>query len=557
MPARYGLSLPAGTYLNGGASERETRTRRGQWHEAVQHLTDLDYLPLAVSEAWHRHRRAEQPPPAELLGRVLTAIDAFIAEATEPVIRGLPEPPGGRFADRLEWAERYLPVVVHRLSELTSFDGDLLPRPDYRIGERTPFARSLAFRMRVLFFDYGAARRTRARQRFFARASLPQLVALLSYLPPSYAELRPERNAVTLAADLQVLLLNADRLFSAYRSGRGKRTYLQYRLAQAPAGGRAVADRLRRRAGRWIEREGDQLDTGVNHFGVRLAQLFLWRGGFYTGRPDGDIGPLTHAAILSLLEQEAEYGDLSDRQLGKILLPAPGDLDWVIDLRRLGDTLQRYRVPPVAEARAEEDRLWERIRESGQEQQLDRTFTERQREVGPLYGSSSPGRLRRVYYGLRGLIRGAFRAVGRIIKWIAGAVEQLLGAVFDFVKALAKRIQEGMGLFFTGFRFFARYLLGRPLVTIAAAGEGETRSVLLTRFRIDFDVINLFDGGTDRETVARHADLLRRSQAGATYFVGAIGNCLGAIALLQPPVGWLRLAVAVARPVRDFLSGRG
>ena len=185
------------------------------------------------------------------------------------------------------------------------------------------------------------------------------------------------------------------------------------------------------------------------------------------------------------------------------------------------------------------------------------SFAERQREVAKLYGTARPDRLRRVYYGIRGLIRGVFRAVGRVIKWIAGAVDRLLGAVFDFVKAVAQRIQEGVGLFFTGFRFFAHYLLGRPFVTLGEQNEDGESPVLLTRFRIDFDVINLFDAHADAETVARHAGLIRESREGAMYFLSVVGDGLRTISLLQPPVGWLRLAVALARRVRDFLSKPG
>ena len=554
MPERYALPYLPQTYRTSLADEQQSRTRRGQWHEAVQHLTDLDYLSLSAYEEWHRIRRAGQDPSADLLLRVLAAFDDFVAEEEEAVVRELPAAPREKLSDRLKWAERYLPVLNHRLSTLTSFDGDLSPRPEYRIGERSPFGRSLAFRLRVLFFDYRAARRTRGRLRFFEAGMLPQVVAMLSYLPPAYSALRPDRRSATLVTDLQALLFDADVLFDAYRAAQGKRTFLQYRLAEVPPDAGEVANRLRRRANRWVRREGDRLDTGLNHFGVRLVQLFLWRAGFYTGRPDGDVGPLTHTAITALLEQEREYGELSEGRLVKVLLPTDRAVDWVIDLRRLSDLLERYRVPHEGEARAEEDRVWERIRAAGQESALDRSFADRQREVGPLYGTAQPDRLRRVYYGVRGLIRGAFRAVGRIIKWIAGRVDQLLGAVFDFVKAVAKRVQEGVGLFFTGFRFFTHYLLGRPLVTIAEQDKNGNHSVLLTRFRFDFDVINLFDAEANREAVARHTSLLRRTQVGAAYFLSVTADCLRAIALLQPPVGWLRLAVTIARTVVDFLS---
>ncbi|PPK84253.1 hypothetical protein CLV84_4022 [Neolewinella xylanilytica] len=564
MPLRYAMPFPPDVQTALYARGEPTRTRRGQWHELVQHLTDLAYLTPTRFREWHLARENGVPPDPSLLLAVLEGVDELLREDDYAGFHMLPPPPARGFEKRIDWLERYMSTVVYRLSELTSFDGDLVTRSGYRIGESTAYGRCLAFRMRVFFYDYRADRHSERRKVYFDRASLPQLVALTTFLGDAARELRPGVADSTIATDLQRLLVNADELFDYYRRANrigpdGSRNYyLQYRVAEAPEPTDTETDRraarLRRRAARWVRRNDDHVDTGVNHFGVRLMQLSLWRAGFYTGRLDGDIGPLTHLGLLALIEQEREYGDLGDRRLDHVLLPVSAAGEWVVNLRLLAKLLERYLPPPLEDVRREEDEIWARIREAGQEDRVDEAFVARQREIGPYYGRLSAHPSRRVYYGLRGLIRGAFRAIGRIVKWIGGVVQEILGAIFDFVKALAKRLQEGIGTFFAGFRVFAHYLLGRPFVSLGATGAGEERSVLMTRFGIDFDVVSVIDEAASREDIERHTDYLRTSREDATYFLGVIGSCIRTIGLLQPPVGWLRLAVLLARVVHQFLA---
>ena len=563
MPLRYAMPFPPEMHSTFYRRGLPTRTRRGQWHELVQHLTDLAYLRPQDFTRWHQFQEAGQQPDERMLLAVLTAVDAFVAEDRTTTFRLLPAPPDHGRDARLDWLERYLSPVVFRLSQLTSFDGELAPRPDYEVGEQSVYGRALAFRMRVYFYDYRVAARTARRKAYFDPSLLPQLVALASYLGEDYQALAAGGRLTNIPVALQEVLLRWDDLFAAYRqrhriaAGGTGRFFLQYRLPvpvrdDDPSSKREA--RLRRRAARWARRNDDHVDTGVNHFGVRLLQLGLWRAGFYTGQLDGDIGPYTHRALTALIDQERAYGELHNRRLDRLLLPVGESAeDWVVDLRELARLLERYVPPSSEEAEREEEVIWERLREAGQEARVDEVFAERQREVRQFYGELSRHPQRRVYYGLRGLIRGAFRAIGRVIKWVAGVVEEFLGAVFDFVKSLAKRIQEGMGLFFTGFRFFAHYLLGRPFVTLGAAGRDGGSPVIMTRYRIDFDVVSFIDRKAATGDLQRHTALLERSSTGAAYFLDVTATCLRAVALLRPPLGWLRLAVIVARLIHGFL----
>ncbi|NJB85604.1 hypothetical protein GGR26_001349 [Lewinella marina] len=563
MTARYAMPFPATVPATFLRTAQPSRTRRGQWHELVQHLTDLAYLTPADFQAWHRARAAGEDPPRELLGKVTVAAGAFVGEDDYPGFRNFRSLPAGGLAERLDWLEEYLVPVVHRLARYTSFDGDTEVREGYRIGETSAYGRSLSFRMRVYFYHFQQGY-TNRRPSYFTREQLPLLYQLDNSLGGHYREYLPGRDAVHLHRTFHELLLDGPRLFDAFRRANrflpeaAGRYFLQYTLPQGGGTGDAWTDReerLARRAERRVKGNELHQDTGANHLGIRLLQLALWRAGFYTGVLDGAFGILSHRAVLALVAQEREHGEWKDRRLDRVIVRTAETGSWLVDLKLVGRLLDAYAPPPPPEAEAEENRIWEAVRESGMEDKLDAEFAERQREVSPIYGEPERHPFRRAYYGLRSLLRGAFRAVRRVIAWIAGTIETLLGAVFDFVKAVAKRLQEGIGMFFTGFRYFGHFLLGRPFVSLGAvAGEGGA-PLLLTRYRLDFDVVNLMDASVSHDDLGRHQRYIGRMLEGAAYFLEAVTTVIRLIASLQPPLGWLRLGIFVARRVRDFLRG--
>ena len=574
MPAHYAMPFPADvreTFARDGHPP-PTRNRRGQYHELVQHLTDLHYLERRVFIAWHRRRERNEAPTAAQLGRIHDAVRTYWAEDNFPLRARLSPPPPG-FVEMTDWLERHLPVVVHRLARFVSFDGELDPPPDYRIGELSCYGRSLAFRIRTLFF---LDRDNIGGTAYFDRSMLPHLHALNASLGGGLAAVLPGRNATTLDAAVQQLLLNWDRLFAAFRranrfvdddDGDGRRPYyLVYDLDEnVPAdelalGGRRRDERrrqrLERRVRRRLARAPLHADSGENHLGVRLVQIALWRAGFYTGAVDGEFGALSHAALVQLLEQEREEpsAGMRPRRLERALLNAAGTT-WVVDLKTLGRILDAYAPGDEAQAEAEERALWAGIAAERPGEDWEVELLERQQEVSSRYPPLADRPRRRVYYGLRGLLRGAWRALRRVVRWVVHKIGEVAGAVFNFVKAVIKRIQEGIGLFFEGFRYFAHYVLGRPFVTTGRAGADGTAPLLATGVRIDFDATNLINAAAIDEDLARHRAYLVRMREGLDFFLDVVTTALRLLGELTTPLGWVRIGVFVARLVRDILRG--
>ncbi|MBB4077733.1 hypothetical protein GGR28_000334 [Lewinella aquimaris] len=563
LPVRYAMPFPPGpspVFERGG---RDMHNRRGQLHELVQHLTDLAYLTPSRFRQWHEWRQnGEGELSPVLLDAVLSAVGQFVSEDDYAPFGQVDQFPAADRTARLDWTERTLAILVHRAAALTSFDAELSPRPSYRIGERTAYGRSLAFRIRLYFHDF-VDRRTDARKVYFDADLVPFLHTLDNSLGDPFHQWLPRREDHHLHPGLQALLLDARIVFEKFRErhrflpDRRQPYFLVYDLDRPADRGADFLDRLSRRAGKKVAKNAFHQDTGNNRLGVRLLQLCLWRAGFYTGTLDGLFGRMSHDALLALIQQEREAGGtLKEHQLNRVCLPAGEGEDrlWVVDLRLAGMLLDAYMPPDEATANREEELIWDRIRREGKEAALDDQLAHRREEFKGPYGELHKYPDRRVYYGLRGLIRGAFRAIGRVVGWITGVVDDLLGAVFDFVKSVVKRIQEGIGCFLAGFRYFAHYLLGRPFVSLGQAVEGR-HPVLLTKFVIDFDVVSFLDtsaSGADRRA---HTAYLKRMAEGVAFFLGTTVDIIRLVSKLTGTVGWLRLGILIARWVRAWLRG--
>ncbi|CAH1000159.1 hypothetical protein LEM8419_01306 [Neolewinella maritima] len=554
------------TFRRGG---RPSRHRRGQWHELVQHLKDLAYLTPKFFSSWHQRRAADQPPTARQIASLVKAVRAFWTEDPFWTTSLVPAMPTQDAARQQRWVEHHLTELVYRASSYTSFDGDLSPDVQYRIGDRSAFGRSLAFRMRVYFRDYQGGH-TNSRKAYFDRKLLPLLYSLNNSLGGALAASLPGRDATVLDEGIQRVLLDATLLFATYRRAnrftardRGS-YYLLYQLE--PRTGEVkdlvVPDakeeqrrllRLRRRTKRKLTNARLYIDTGGNRLGIRLMQLGLWRAGCYIGVLDGVFGLQSHRALLALVAQEREAVRpvLGPRQLDRVVNSVGEEV--LVDLRLVGILLDAYAPPPQVEAQREEAHLWQAIDAAGVAETLDEQLLDREASLRPLYGHLEHHPHRRVYYGLRGLIRGAVRAITVVISWIRDRVRQLLGAVFDFVKAVVKRVQEAGSLFFTGFRYFSHYLLGRPFISLGA-GVGEERPVVLTRFALDFDTVCFTDRTASVEDIRMHQRYVSDMQRGAAYFLRVTALLIRSLATLSAPQRWIRLGVLLAREVRRVLQ---
>lgn len=548
-------------------------TRRGQWHELVQHLRDLQYIELGFFKAYHERRAAKLLPTPPQLRHILSGISTYLAEEDYSLYPQLAPFPQADDLAQQGWVDQHLSVLVFRLSQLTSFDDELPPPLHYQIGERNCYGRSILFRLRVLF-HFGAA--DFANKKYFDASLMKYLSALNVSLGFTIRNFRPEPNQQQFPAAFWPLLASWDRMFTAFREanrfvkndGPGRSPYyLVYDIGEAPPETDEVLSnvdlkrqqRNQRRLQRKLAKSRLHVDTGSNLLGVRLLQLGLWRAGFYGGAIDGAFGLMSHEALRNLLAQEweVERPVVNRRKLGRALVSGDGTGGnfWAVDLRIVAQILEAYQPPETEVAEGEEKAIWESLDNFANRPDWEEELLMRQQEMKALYPGQEKKPLRRVYYGLRGLIRGAFRAIGRIIDWFVRKIKDLAGAIFNFVKATLKRIQEGIGLFFEGFRYFSHYLLGKPFITTGPISDTGEATLLATRLRLDFDTTNIVSRNVSDEDLANHVATLARVREGLEFFLQTVSTILRWIGNLASPLGWVRLGVVIARLVRRILRG--
>lgn len=574
MPASYAMPYaPSRDPIISREAAIPASTRRGQWHELVQHLHDLRYIETAFFRAYHERRALDLPPLPPQLQHIINGIAVYLSEDDYQLYPGLASFPLNNPAEQTNWVEQHLSILVFRLAQFTSFDEELPLPAGYLVGEESCYGRSLLFRLRVLF-SYGAA--DFAGKVYFDASLLKYLAALNASLGFTVRDFRQEAGMTRLPASIWQLLLSWDALFAAFRRANrfqesddnGRTPYfLAYDISELTEAADQLSsnaellrtERNRRRLSRRLANARLHVDTGGNRLGVRLLQLGLWRAGFYTGAIDGAFGLMSHTALRNMLEQEweADRPVVKKNQLGRTLISGDesGGNFWVADLRIVGKILDAYKPPGNDEAEWEEKALWESLATYANQPDWEEELLRRQREMQDLYPAQETHPLRRVYYGLRGLLRGAFRAIGRIINWFIRKAVEVAGAIFNFVKATVKRIQEGISLFYEGFRYFSHYLLGKPFITTGPADEAGNGTIMATRLQLDFDTVNVVSRNVTEADIAGHRLALTRLRAGLEFFLRMVSDILRIIGSLTTPLGWVRLGIMIARLVRRVLSG--
>ena len=568
IPQTYRIPF-ATVYPHGGGKRAEHE--RGIWHELVQHLHDLRYLPRTQFLAYHAAPSTVLRQP-ERLYPILAAVRRYLEEERHQELFELPT---DEAAINLRWLNRNLTALTERLGLYTSWEGELPPPRRFARAHAGCYHRSLAYRMRVLSteqhplpemdsFDPSAlpALRHFAREvlelkgralRKDFRSPPPQLWRTLGnidlligaavnrglfpgkqpviyQLPPSSPAAPPEGFTEADIFDEKTL-----RQFSGLRSGQ----------------------QLLRRARRTDRRDRDALY-------VRLLQLKLWQTSYYVGAVDGDWGPVSHAALRAFVAEGVESTDklrLKRKYVG-LLLPVNRDKRiFMADFRGLfllfRDLGKEVEAGGSPLASGGEGDLIDDLRRQGvRSMDIDRSVLA-EKGVQGSYPNIREHPERRVSFPGRRTLGRLRQRLGTIVRWIKTTVrklvDRLVGIIFGFVKLVLRRVRMAISRYLTGFRYLADFILGRPLETIVPAAAGGTPVVFSTRMQLDFDTITYASTGFRREDVRQHRQLLADALEGMGYFIDTTVRLIRFIGSLGSIGGWVKLGLAIGR---FLFSGR-
>lgn len=539
--------------------------------ELVQHLADLLYLPDDFYIKFHK--RNNRRVALKQWHVIRKGLFEFIHEDDWIIQTGL-------FAKihsnrGLIFAKDMVPVLVQRLNQLTTFDGDFVIPGSLTLGDQNSYTRSVIYRLRALGAYFG----NENPGPILDKTALIR-VHNLEFILRSGSGVEVDFRSTVIEPDFLKILCDAQKLFELYLESQANRI-LFYKFADATEKVRANSQRLIVWDKKFIDAPTDRkfknrvknanlpypqvqkfiegrgsveaaASTASNKLGIHLLQIKLWMGGFYNGEIDGEWGAMSHEALQDFLDQEHKF--LAGRNKYMLYIE---EEHWAINLPRVGDILVDYCIATDEDEKQKEDVLFGEINQENEPLLQERILTKPGTKMRSVLKKARRKR-RRVYLGLRSLIASALRGLGRIKDWLAKKVAKITGAIVSFFKAISKRIREGIATFFSAFKRFSHFILGKPIFNPVKIKElpGNTTFVF-TRFDFDRDAVNLYSSTIDKRLMRRHTRELRNLTMGLSlflYIATVIVDLITVVANLTNPYGWIKLGIKIGREISEIIK---
>jgi hypothetical protein len=598
MPDRYRIPFPEPVVSPVTQDRKEdSRHLRALWHELAQHLRDLRYLSETEFVFYHKHKKHILTDPL-LQDPVVAAVRLYLLEEREwpDLLEILTR---GDSIDRLQ-LQAHLSSIVDRIGLHTCWDGAGIIPDKYSLGERSVFSRALSYRLRTVSssqFDLGPL------PDYYGGENLDVLNTLFS----EGFNVRGTAGERGMPRGFWTKLLNIDTLLTSYINNTEKRKNnppLRYQL-EPPEGdtvvllekltgrelrtGRTgqVSDkfyhiRTVNRITRGARRRNHRPDDGLD---IRLLQIKLWQAGYYTGTIDEEWGNLSHVALKTFLMDEAGFiaeainpaptdpakfekflqrkQPQTARKVRSLLVKVSDDdevyaADFIGIIRVFTDKIAGREREMINNAtlNVEEDLLRELPASAGISNEKFDSHILGETGIEALFPDNTQHTERRVSFFRRvgGFIVGG---LGKIVDWlkkgireIGKALGKLLGPVFTFIKKMMRPIRSAIDRFFSGFKYLASFVFGKPLLTeVAPATPTAAARVFGTRFQLDFDAFNYIPANFKPGEPAQHAGHINRMRRDMAYFIDGVVWIIKAIGKLSSPGGWVWLGWQIVRAI--------
>ena len=286
----------------------------------------------------------------------------------------------------------------------------------------------------------------------------------------------------------------------------------------------------------------------INRFVVRLVQVRQWMRGFYHGRLDSDFGPVT-------LQSLVEFAEVHEVDLDDMLVKAGHDKEggdhWCLNFVELF-------------------RCMEMCDRSGKAETVNGLVGEFEDQMGEMaggkknkvmmgvgnsfkaYGEETKSNIRegrRVYYGSRSLVRSLSAGIKNVIAFFVKGAKRIAKIAQNLAKLLFRMLREGLRVLGRGLGF----LFGKRTITTRQGAD----VAAVTKFDFDMDVHGFFRPGLGREALALHRESLQGVVNGLMFSMELTGTVLNIVVnVLKGPVGWVKLAMTLARKLAELLLKR-
>lgn len=279
----------------------------------------------------------------------------------------------------------------------------------------------------------------------------------------------------------------------------------------------------------------EQCESDKNKFMLRIMQLHQWMSGYYLGTIDGDIGEISFNSFIELAKGEVENGNIKF-SFPLFVMHLTGDY-WIVNIHYFFDHLQNRKEDQtnIDVLFREFNNQYEKLSHEDREN-VDINLKAAWKEINVAKNrdlKSTKFRFRRIYFGIRSLVRSAWRSLKRLFGWLTNKATEFIKNMADlmknFAKLLYREIREGLQLFASGMAF----LFGNRTIT---TGD------FLSHYDFDADSIHLISLKSSHIIVQQQIQTFQHTVEGLDFAMTLTGRLVRVILLTQG-IGWRRVLI--------------
>ncbi len=516
--------------------EQELATHPHRQSEVLQHLVELGYLPLASANAM-------------LPAQVTRAKEAFLEELEQSALFTEQE-----IAVHQKVGEEHF--VLHFLRKATNIDEGVVVQHLPSFGTQNLLSRIIHYRLdlfglwlhpvhlpyaqttAVQLEEMAAYTKTDALQAFNLMADVEQLTR---HLLATHEEAQ-------FILTFQTIQVN-EALQNKLDRRRNFKNQLLRDFEEKNAFFRHVNQNVLRNNEKKIDYPflHEESRNSFKRFILRLIQVHQWQDGFYDGVLDTKIGAVTLEGVLQSIDfyNEADKKDIKTHRVLTYL----GKNFYMFNALFF---LQEYMLEE-AEETGQEETLWEQL--SVQVQNADdatqQTFQQNLDKLkADVYADTNRpphekmGLLKRIYCGIKKIIKKALRFIRKIFNWI---VTQAAKA-WNFLKKLFNTFFDNLA---TGLRVFIdgmKLLIGKKYIVTQ-----ESNQLIVSRFRLDGDVVNIcFQSSTP--LIPKHVSQTRYQFGSLQFSMAVVGGILKIVLRALILISLPFLLIAIVKVFRKIMA---
>ncbi|SMO81258.1 hypothetical protein SAMN06265379_10894 [Saccharicrinis carchari] len=266
----------------------------------------------------------------------------------------------------------------------------------------------------------------------------------------------------------------------------------------------------------------------LKQFLVRLIQVHQWQEGFYDGLLDSNLGDLSLDSILQSIRSHNE-ADKKDVKIHRVLT-------YLGNGYFMFNALFFLTEYAIEENMVDETQIWDSltsdIKNAQPEQQQIFQDNLQDLRVGIQKQQSSisqkKGILKRLYYGIKKLLKKAFRFAKKMFKWVVNKASRVWGFLKRFFANFFDRLKVGLAAFIDGIRF----LIGRKVIF-----TGNRFRFISTWCRLDADVSTIaIDASANM--IKEHTKEVRYRWAALAFSLAVTGLVLKSLSRALNVLSW-------------------